>query len=126
MINYFNNSQYSKFKNTIVTSFVCNSNNRKDRTIDKYIELGKILLQTKIPKIIFMDEQIYDNFSEYFNEYNFFIKINKDDLYLNKYSDKITFFDINSTFKDKDTLNYFITICNKTEFINRAILLGHR
>lgn len=124
MLNYFNNSQYSKFKNTIVTSFVCNSNNRKDRPIDKYIELGKVLLQTKIPKIIFMDEQIYDNFSEYVNEYNFFIKINKQDLYLNNYLDKITNFDINSTFKDKDTLKYFITICNKTEFMKRAILLN--
>jgi hypothetical protein len=124
MLNYFNNSQYSKFKNTIVTSFVCNSNNRKDRSIDKYIELGKVLLQTKIPKVIFMDEQIYDKFSEYFNEYNFFIKINQKDLYLNNYLDKITSFDINSTFKDKDTLNYFITICNKTEFIKRAILLN--
>jgi hypothetical protein len=124
MLNNFNNSQYSKFKNTIVTSFVCNSNNRKDRPIDKYIELGKVLLQTKIPKVIFMDEQIHDKFSEYFNEYNFFIKINQKDLYLNNYLDKITNFNINSTFKDKDTLNYFITICNKTEFIKRAILLN--
>jgi hypothetical protein len=124
MLNYFNNSQYSKFKNTIVTSFVCNSNNRKDRPIDKYIELGKVLLETKIPKVIFMDEQIFDKFSEYINEYNFFIKINQQDLYLNNYLDKITNFEINSTFKDKDTLNYFITICNKTEFMKRAILLN--
>ena len=47
MLNYFTNSQYSKFKNTIVTSFVCNSNNRKDRPTDKYIELAKVFLQTK-------------------------------------------------------------------------------
>jgi hypothetical protein len=124
MVNFFNNSQYSKFNNTIVTSFVCNSNNRKDRPIDKYIELGKTLLLSKIPKIIFMDEKIYDNFSEYLNEYNFFIKINQNDLYLNKFTNKITNFIINSTFKDKDTLNYFITICNKTEFIKRAAILN--
>jgi hypothetical protein len=123
MINHFNNSQYSKFKNTIVTSFICSSN-RKDRPIDKYIDLGKILLQTKIPKIIFMDEKIYDKFSEYFNEYNFFIKINQTDLYLNEFTNKITNFDINSTFKDKDTLKYFYIMCNKTEFIKRAILLN--
>ena len=124
MSNFFNNSQYSKFKNTIVTSFVCNSNNRTDRPIDKYIELGKTLLLSKIPKIIFMDEKIYDKFSEYLNEYNFFIKINQNDLYLNKYTNKITNFIINSTFTDKDTLNYFITICNKTEFIKRAAILN--
>ena len=124
MLNYFNNSQYSKFKNTIVTCFVCNINNRKDRPIDKYIELGKVLLETKIPKVIFMDEQIYDKFSDYFNEYNFFIKINQKDLYLNNYSDKITCLDINTTFKDKDTLNYFYNMGNKTEFIKRATLLN--
>ena len=110
--------------NTIVTSFVCNGNNRKDRLLDKYIELGKHLLMAKTPKIIFMDEQIYDIFSEYLNEYNFFIKINQNDLSLNKFTDKITNFNINSTYKEKDTLNYFYIMCNKTEFIKRAILLN--
>ena len=42
-----------KSKVTLVSSFICNVNSRKDRTIEKYIEYGKALLQTKIPKIIF-------------------------------------------------------------------------
>jgi hypothetical protein len=124
MENNYNKIQNCNFQNTIVTSFVCNGNSRKDRTCDKYIELGKHLLMAKTPKIIFMDEQIYDIFSEYLNEYNFFIKINQNDLYLNKFTDKITNFNINTSFKDKDTLDYFYIMCNKTEFIKRAILLN--
>ena len=48
---------------TIVSAFISNVNSRKDRKIEKYVEYGKLLLQTKIQKIIFIDELIFDEFN---------------------------------------------------------------
>ena len=54
---------------TIVSAFISNVNSRKDRTIEKYIEYGKVLLQTKIQKIIFIDELLFDEFKNYLMEF---------------------------------------------------------
>jgi hypothetical protein len=45
---------------TIVSAFICINNS--NRSIDKYIELGKILLKSNVNKIIFIDESIIDKF----------------------------------------------------------------
>ena len=44
---------------TLVSAFISNVNNRDDRLLDKYYELGKVLLKTTINKIIFLDEIMY-------------------------------------------------------------------
>lgn len=114
---------YSNILNmtTIVSAFITNVNSRKDRTIEKYLEYGKVLLQTKIQKIIFIDEIIFNEFKNYSNEYTYLIPIKKEYIYLYKYKELITNFNLNSSSPEKDSLEYIFTMCSKTEWIKKAI-----
>ena len=109
---------------TLVSAYITNINNRKDRSTEKYIEYGKILLQTKIPKIIFIDEIIFDELKKYSNELTYLIPIKKESIYLYEFKDLLTNFKINSTSPEKDTIEYMFTICSKTEWITKAIELN--
>ena len=110
---------------TIVSAFISNINTRKDRTIEKYIEYGKVLLQTKIQKIIFIDEIIFNELKNYSNELTYLIPIKKESMYLYKYKKLITNFNLNSTSPEKDSFEYMLTICSKTEWITKAIELNY-
>ena len=110
---------------TIVSAFISNVNSRKDRTIEKYIEYGKVLLQTKIQKIIFIDELLFDEIKNYSNELTYLIPIKKESIYLYKYKDLLTNFNLNSTSPEKDSLEYMFTMCSKTEWIKKAIELNY-
>jgi len=110
---------------TLVSAFIANANQRQDRSIDNYISYGKKLMAAPINKIIFFDDsEIQQLPDECFNENTLIIPIKKDDNYLYQYKDKITDFHLNTTCPQKDTLDYMITICNKTEHIKNAILLN--
>lgn len=110
------------FKNTIVSSFLTNVNTIY--TIDKYLKDGILLLKANIPKIIFIDENIYDELKIYENELTSIIPIQKSKWYFNEYKDSLVNFDLNSNNKTKDTLEYMFTICNKTECIKKGIELN--
>jgi len=110
---------------TIVSAFISNVNSREDRTIEKYIEYGKVLLQTKIQKIIFIDEIIFNELKNYSNELTYLILIKKGYIYLYKYKELITNFNLNSTSPEKDSLEYMLTMCSKTEWITKAIELNY-
>jgi len=107
----------------LVSAFLANVNKRKDRNIEKYFEYGKKLLSVPIQKIIFMDENCFDIFKIFQNDYTYIIPFKKKNMYFYdpEYFDKITKFNINSTFHEKDTLEYMFTICYKTEFVKDAI-----
>jgi len=109
---------------TIVSAYITNINSRKDRSTEKYIEYGKILLQTKIPKIIFIDEIIFDELKEYSNELTHLIPIKKESIYFYEFKELLTNFKINSTSPEKDTIEYMFTICSKTDWIKKAIKLN--
>jgi hypothetical protein len=110
---------------TIVSSFVANANLRPDRTINDYINCGKRLLDAPINKIIFFDEELIELLPEYcFNEKTKIVPIKKTDFYLYNHAEKITNFGLNSTFPEKDTLEYMFTMCHKTEYIKNAIELN--
>ena len=110
---------------TIVSAFISNVNSRKDRTIEKYIEYGKVLLQSKTQKIIFIDEIIFNELKNYSNELTYLIPIKKESMYLYKYKDLLTNFNLNSTSPEKDSLEYMLAICSKTEWITKAIELNY-
>lgn len=110
---------------TIVSAFISNVNTRKDRTIEKYIEYGKVLLQTKIQKIIFIDEIIFNELKNYSNELTYLIPIKKESMYLYKYKKLITNYNLNSTLPEKDSFEYMLTMCSKTEWITKAIELNY-
>jgi len=110
---------------TIVSAFIANANQRQDRSINDYISYGKKLMATPINKIIFFDDSELEQLpNECFNDNTLIIPIKRDDNYLYQYKDKITEFHLNTTCPEKDTLDYMITICNKTEHIKNAILLN--
>ena len=110
---------------TIVSAFVANVNSRRDRTLEKYIEYGKQLLETKAPKIIFIDECVFETFADCINEYTHLISIKKEDSYLYQYMSLITDYNLSTTCPEKDTLDYIFTMCYKTEWIKEAILLNY-
>ena len=111
---------------TLVSAFISNVNNRDDRLLDKYYELGKVLLKTTINKIIFLDEIMYELINNNYNKDNtLLIKINKKDIYFYKYIDYLIDFNLHTQTIKKDTMEYVFTICNKTEWIKEAILLNY-
>ena len=107
----------------IVSAFLGNINNRKDRNAKKYFEYGKKLLSVPIQKIIFMDENYFDLFKKFENENTIIIPFQMKNMYFyeNENFYNITKFDLNTNFPEKDTLEYIFTICYKTEFVKQAI-----
>ena len=67
-------------KNTIVSCFVSNVNSIYPT--EKYLKDGILLLKVNIPKIIFIDENIYDELKIYENELTSIIPIQKSKWYL--------------------------------------------
>lgn len=104
---------------TIVSALIANCNN--DKTINKYIELGELLIKSNINKLLFIDESIYNRFQKYINNNTIIIKISKKDIYLYNFLNKMTKFNLNTDNMKKDTIDYIFLICNKTEFIRKAI-----
>ena len=106
---------------TIVSAFLSNVNSH--RPVEEYIKFGKHLLLADVNKVIFIDEILYDSMSIYKNEKTLFIKINKHDIYLYAYVDKIINFSLSGADNTKDTLDYILIQCNKTEWLKQAIEL---
>jgi hypothetical protein len=109
---------------TIVSCFLANSNTRDDRKLNNYIELGKKLIKINTPKIIFIDDKIIDsiiNSIEYNKEHSLLLPFNEKDIYLYEHKENINNFRILTDFPKKDTLDYMLLICNKTEIMKKAI-----
>lgn len=108
---------------TIVSAFISDINSREDRNINIYYSLGKLLLKSTTPKIIFLDEPMYNliQSNDYNKENTLIIKYNKTESYLYNYIDKLNNFKLNTDNPSKDTLEYMFTMCNKTEWIRKAI-----
>jgi hypothetical protein len=71
---------------TLVTAFLCNVN-KNILSVDQYIKYGKKLIETSIPKIVFIDETIVDQFCDNYN--TLIIPFKKSDLFLFNQQDKI-------------------------------------
>ena len=108
--------------NTLVSSFVINVNSIYP--VEKYLKDGILLLQADIPKVIFIDELIFDQLQSYVNEYTHLIPLKKTDWYFNEYTEHLEPFELNTQNKKKDTLEFMFTMCNKTEWLKQAILLN--
>jgi hypothetical protein len=107
---------------TLVSAFLTNVNSF--RSIDKYIEYGKKLINSTQPKIIFIEEYVYTNYIKndiIQNTNTIFIFIKETDLYFYDYYSKLTDFNVISDNPSKDTIEYMFVQCNKTEWIREAI-----
>jgi hypothetical protein len=109
---------------TLVTAFVAGANKRNDRGIEDYIQYGKKLLENPINKIVFFDETLIHSYNLKIYPNTIIIPIKKEDLYLYEYTDQITNFSLNTQTPEKDSLEYMFLMCNKTEFIRKAIELN--
>jgi len=110
---------------TFVSAFIANANNRYDRTTENYIEYGKKFMSIPINKIIFFDVKLITSLPKsYFNTNTIIIPFKKEDNYLYNFKENITQFHLNTTYPEKDTLDYMLTICNKTERVREAIKLN--
>lgn len=111
---------------TLVSAFVSNVNGRYNDTLTRYYNFGKLLLKSNSPKIIFVDEPMFDLIGDEYDKSNtVIIKINSTDIYLYNYNSNLSNFVVNSTNHSKDTKEFMFTICNKTEWIKEAILLNY-
>lgn len=112
---------------TIVSGFLTNVNQKNDCNMEKFFELGMLLLQANIPKIIFVDEGMFEKIKTYDNEFTKIILIDKKDYDLYEYmnNDILTNFSLNTDNLAKDTIEFMFTMCNKTEWIRQAIEVNH-
>ena len=110
---------------TIVSGFLSISNG--NRSINQYYELGIQLLKINVPKIIFVDELMYDKIKSFDNDFTKIILYDKTWSYLYPYVNNqcLTNFKTNSTNPNKDSMEYMFTICNKTEWLKAAIELNY-
>lgn len=108
----------------LVSAFLWNINNNT-RNLETYIQHGLHIINISIQKIIFIEEEIFNLYlKDYSNIYTTFIFIKKEELYLFKYIDQITHFYLNTNNPKKDTLDYMVVMCNKTEWVKQAIELN--
>jgi hypothetical protein len=112
---------------TLVTGFLTNVNQKVDCNMDNFVNLGILLLKANIPKIVFVDEEMYKIIKTHENEYTRIILIKKTDYELYQYmnNDVLTNFSLNTDNPAKDTIEFMFTMCNKTEWIRKASDLNY-
>jgi len=112
---------------TLVTGFLTNVNQKVDCNTEKFYQLGILFLQAKIPKIVFVDQIMYDRIHTYENDNTKIILIDKTDYELYQYmnNDVLTNFSLNTDNLAKDTIEFMFTMCNKTEWVRQAIQLNY-
>jgi hypothetical protein len=95
--------------------------------MDDFVKLGILFLKAKIPKIIFVDEGMYEKIKTLENEYSKIVLINKTDYELYQYMnhDVLTNFSLNTDNPAKDTIEFMFTMCNKTEWVREATTLNY-
>ncbi len=111
---------------TLVSAFISNGNQRTDRTTKDYVLLSQHLLKCDIPKVIFIEPFIYDFYFRINDEHGMypqtrFVFIDRDSIFLHQYRKQIIY---PAGSGEKDTLDYFMIICNKTEWVRQAIELN--
>ena len=86
----------------------------------KYTEFFIPLLQANVPKIIFIDSTVIDQYKPYENQTTRLIPFIKESNYLYDHIHEITSIATNDN-PEKDTMQYMLTQCHKTEWVKEAI-----
>ena len=134
-------------KCTIVSAFMTNINERADRNMQKYVDLGYKLLNVNIRQILFIERHVFDaHFRNQYlhlhggssldvlsfihNGYTYeyvvwghitFVFFEKSSMYFNELREQVTEFSVNTQYHSKDTLDYMFVQCHKTEWVAMAI-----
>jgi len=104
---------------TIVSAFIGNSNNYRSTSV--YLELGKHLLDVHLPKIIFLETCIIEEYKHLINPMTKLVPFEKHEL-LFSCDNHVTLPSGCNT--QKDTKEYLQVMCNKTNWVNVAIQLN--
>lgn len=107
-------------KTTIVSALIDTSS--KYRSIDKYIELGKKLIDLPFPKIIFIDEKLSSLLPK--NDLTLYINFVWKDVSLFEREEEIKNLKCSSNCPIKDTYQYHIINLEKTEWVRRAVTIN--
>jgi hypothetical protein len=115
------NSQKNEngFNITIVSAYITNVNSH--RSIEKYIEYGKKLLNISLPKVIYIDSVVYEILKNEKYVNTIFVLCEKENIYLYDYASNITDFHVNTNNPSKDNIDYMFIQCNKTEWMKQSI-----
>lgn len=105
---------------TLISAYVYLPTN-KYRTLEKYFENGKKLLELKMNKIVFIDELAINQFKDYTNANTIILPTKLTDIYLYNHRQLVKNNSINTDAPAKDTNEYLMIQCNKTEWIRDAI-----
>lgn len=106
--------------NTIITAFISFVN--ENRSIEDYYSYGSLLLNTKTPKILFVDETMKNYIGENYNTTNTrLVLIDKEQCYLFQYRKELNQIYLHSDNLKKDTIEYIMTMCMKTEWVKKGI-----
>jgi|TARA_B110000967_G_C18896205_1_gene570846 hypothetical protein len=101
----------------LVSAFVLMENHYQG--LDFYIENGIKLLSNDMNKIVFIDKRVIHHFEKYQNDRTHILPISHTDNYLEKYLPRIQ--QITEGNPAKDTNRFYSIMCNKTEWIRKAI-----
>lgn len=128
-----------------VSAFITGINQRSDRNLDKYLELGNVFLASSIPKIVFIDSTVFENVLSQHSvsgrgsvqmkdgkSFNYglltdgktmIFEFDKKDMYFYSYLERLDQFSVSTPTPDKDTIEYMFVQCHKTEWMRLAILI---
>jgi len=123
----------------IVSAFITGTNQRTDRTIDKYLDFGRELMHAApdTPKIIYLSsdivslvvspEYVYcETHTYWFNATinTYLMEFNMSDMYY--YGADFTGFGVNTGRPDKDTAEYMMVQNYKPEWMRMAVLFAQK
>jgi hypothetical protein len=117
------NNAAAESKTTLVTAFMANINKRDDRSYRKYVDLASNLLTVNIPKVVFVDSTVFNEFARFSNDFTILVPFYKESNYLYEFRDQIDVSRLCTTNPGKDTAEYMMTMAHKTEFVKQAIQL---
>lgn len=114
---------------TIVSAFMANVTAPKyletNENYKKYTEHFIPLLQANVNKVIFIDITVADKYKSYENHNTRIVPFVKESNYLYDHMHKITDFHLSTNNNEKDTIEFMLTICHKTEWMKQAIQLNY-
>ena len=107
----------------IVSAYVKLERDVKDKPVEFYLQKGKTFIQrfAAFRKILFIDSAFFSVFSEYANDLTRIIPTSLEELYLYPYREQLGNVSIHTDNTEKDSIDYFMIQCHKTEWVKQAI-----
>jgi hypothetical protein len=105
----------------IVSAYIKLERDVPDKPVQFYVDKGKAFMRhfAAFKKVVFMDRAVISHFGEG-DDNTRIIPTSLEELYLHKYKNLLRI-SVNTDNAEKDSANYFMVQCHKTEWIKQAI-----